>query len=399
MNAFRKSLFPRLAVATSVAIAVVIQACSSPKTPGPATPVPSAGAAQPAVPCPDNTDTPQIIEYTVGVSYRAFKQNPANALPSCFVEAIGAKVKSYNDTILSMVLQMSDTLFAHQPTDAANLAGRIPLLTHMTRYREVPGTFDRLLRVDSSKATLANYRLALAATVRGNDSQARLRYLTAAARKFPNATSIVADYNIQRQIPRLIALIDSTHQIMRLDPRRTGGYATLASIYGNLDMPDSALAYTRKALAAGVPRSDVAPSLQSLIGVVMRKAQLVDTPDLWDKTLPIAHQIDETLSTDASKHLLALSWVQVSSNYVNMARYALGGTEAELANHARTLADAPTRAKACQALGMVPGFLDQASRALEQGGNRFSTESVPAIQSGISIVRADAAQVRKRCPG
>jgi hypothetical protein len=235
--------------------------------------------------------------------------------------------------------------------------------------------------------------------MRGNDTTARLRYLTAAARKFPNAQSIVADYNIQRQIPRLRALIDSTHQILRLAPSRTGGYATLASIYGNLDMPDSALYYTRRALQAGVPRNDVAPSLQSLIGVTMRKAQLLDDFQTWDRTLPLAVRIDSTLPTDASKHLLALSWVQVAENYVTLARYALGGTEAELAAHARTLADAPTRAKSCQALDMVPGFLDNATRALEQGGARFSTESVPAIQSGIAIVRADRAQVRRRCPG
>src|SRR6185295_1154503 len=133
-----------------------------------------------------------------------------------------------------------------------------------------------------------NYRLALAAAMRGNLSDARLRYLTAAARKYPNAQAIVADYNIQRQVPRLRALIDSSHQVLRLDPRRIERYATLASVFGNLDMPDSAIFYTRRALAAGVPRNDVAPSLQSLIGVVMRKAQLLDTPDIWDRTLPIA---------------------------------------------------------------------------------------------------------------
>jgi hypothetical protein len=48
---------------------------------------------------------------------------------------------------------------------------------------------------------------------------------------------------------------------------------------------------------------------------------------------------------------------------------------------------------------MIPGFLDSATRALQQGGARFSTESVPAIQSGIAIVRAERADVLKRCPG
>jgi tetratricopeptide (TPR) repeat protein len=295
-------------------------------------------------------------------------------------------------------MDMSDAHFAQKPDDEANLAGRVALLSHMTRFREVPATFDRLVRLDSSKATLANYRLVLAATMRGKDSTARLRYLTAAARKYPKAASIVADYNIQRQIPRLYALIDSSHQVLRLDPRRIERYATLASVYGNLDMPDSALAYTRRAIQAGDPRNDVAPSLQSLIGVVMRKAQLLDDYEVWNQTLPLAIRIDSTLPTDASKHLIALSFVAVASNYVTMAKYALGGTDAELAAKVRPLADAPTRAKACQALGMVPGFLDAATRALQLGGARFSTESVPAIRNGISAVRGEQERLRSRCP-
>jgi tetratricopeptide (TPR) repeat protein len=379
--------------------AVWLAACSSSKPTG-GTPVPATSAASAAdIACPDNTDTPQIIEYTVGARYRAFKQNRANLLPGCYVEAVGSKINSHSDSILSATLEMSDALQARNPDDAANLAGRIPLLTRATRYREVPGTFDRMVRLDSSRASLANYRLALAAAMRGNDSTARLRYLTAAAKKYPNAQSIVADYNIQRQIPRLHALIDSTQQILRLAPGRTGAYATLASIYGNLDVPDSALHYTRRALQSGLSRNDVAPSLQSLIGVTMRKAQLIDDPQLWMRTLSVAAQIDSTLSTDASKHLLALSWVQVASYYVTLAREALGGSDAELAVNAKPLADAPTRAKACQALAMVPGFLASATRALDQGGARFSTESVPAIQSGIAIVRTEQAQIRRRCPG
>jgi tetratricopeptide (TPR) repeat protein len=375
-------------------------ACSSAKTStNTPAPVMNSSTVGADIACPDNTDTPQIIEYTVGVRYRAFKQDRANLLPGCYIEAVGSKISSYSDSIVSATLEMSDALYAKKPDDAANLAGRIPLLTRATRYREVPATFDRMVRLDSSKASLANYRLALAAAMRGHDSTARLRYLTAAARKYPKAQSIVADYNIQRQIPRLRALIDSTQQILRLAPSRTGAYATLASIYGNLDIPDSAIHYTRKALQAGVPRNDVAPSLQSLIGVTMRKAQLLDDFETWTRTLPLAARIDSTLPTNASKHLLALAWVQYASNMVTLARYSLGGTDAELAVHARPLADAPTRAKTCEALAAVPGYLDLATRALEQGGARFSTESVPAIRSGIAIVRTEQAQLRRRCPG
>jgi tetratricopeptide (TPR) repeat protein len=385
---------------TTLALGMTMGALSAcaPKTasaPAASTPAPVADAP-PA--CPDATDTPPVIENTIGNAYRVFKANAARTIPSCFVETVGSNPGAYSETALASVAEMSDAIYARNPDDAANLAGRVALLARMTRYKEVPPTFDRLVRLDPSRATLANYRLAIAAAMRGNLDEARLRYLTAAARKFPSATSIVADYNIQRQVPRLRALIDSSHQVLRLSPQRIERYATLASIYGNLDMPDSALYYTRRALAAGVPRNDVAPSLQSLIGVTLRKAQLLDDWGVWDKTLPLAVRIDSTLPTDASKHLLGITWVQVAANYVTMARYSLGGTEAELAVHARPLADAPTRAKACQALAMVPGFLENAATAFQRGGARYSPESVPALQSAMANVQSEQVQLIRRCP-
>lgn len=381
----------RRSFAAACAAAFLVYGCSS-KAPSGATPAPATADPAP-VACPDNTDTPQILEYTVSVGFRAFKQNAADALPSCYVAAIGTKDKSFPDSIVMMTLAMSDELMKRNARDPLNLRGRIALLTRAKRYREVPATFDQLIRLDTAQGTLANYRMALGATLRGADTTARVRYLAAAARKYPKAQSIVADYNIQRQIPRLRAMIDSMHQILRLAPSRTGAYATLASIYGNLDVPDSAIFYTKKALAAGVPRNDVAPSLQSLIGVVMRKGQLLDSPDTWSSTLPIARAIDSVLSTDASKHLLALTLVQYAAMRIDGIGDALN-----------LLGDGPAprgsaRAGFCEELTRTMPMLDEAEARLAAGGSRFSVESVPAITSGISILRGERIDLSKKCPG
>jgi hypothetical protein len=199
-------------------------------------------------------------------------------------------------------------------------------------------------------------------------------------------------------VPRLRALIDSTQQILRLDPRRSGGYATLASIYGNLDVPDSAIAYTRRALAAGVPRNDVAPSLQSLIGVVMRKAQLLDAPDAWEATLPVARRIDSALTTDASKHLLALTLSQVAAHRVDSLSEVLGG-RGTLNPQAAPAVRPEARTSACRELRDTQGMLEEAAARMAAGGNRFSRESVPAIQNGIAHLRGEIADLLRRCPG
>jgi tetratricopeptide (TPR) repeat protein len=383
---------------TRYSVVVVLGAlgCSSAKNPSPSTGAQPANAAA-TTSCPDDTDTPQILEYTIGVGYRAFQQNPANVLPSCFVAAIARNDKAYGDSTITMTLAISDALLAANPNDAVNLSGRLALLNRARRYREVPATFDKLIRRDTSKATLANYRLALAAAMRGGDTTSRLRYLTAASRRFPRQASIVADYNIQRQVPRLHALIDSTQRILRLDPRRATAYATLASIYGNLDVPDSALAYTRRALAGGVARSDVAPSLQSLIGVVMRKAQLFDDRETWSATLPVARAIDTTLSTDASKHLIALTLTELAGANLAGARPVIAAAEAASANAMR--ADAGSRNAACRSVADTRPMIDEAERRLAAGGSRFSPESSAGMRNSLTILRQELAALSRKCSG
>lgn len=388
-------------------LAVAVAACSSastssaPSTNGSSAPV----VADPGpLACPDSSDTPSMVRYSIDRRYPAFKQNSRFAVPSCFIEAAGPLAArndlAFDDSIVTKALEMSDAIKARSPNDVANLTGRLGLLYHAKRYSEVPTTFDALVRADSTRATLANYRVALAATMRGNDPASRLRLLTTAARRFPSTGSITGDYEIQRQIPRLRALIDSTHQILRLAPQQTGGYAKLASIYGNLDVGDSALYYTRRALQAGVARNDVAPSLQSWIGVVMRKAQLLDAPDVWATTLAEARQIDETLPTDASKHLLGLAQLNVAASHVRLARTVPDPSVRYVpARPAPSPAEIQRNAAACRALSQVPSLLEQARTAMNQGGSRFSQASVPAIQNMASQVSREYAELSRRCPG
>jgi tetratricopeptide (TPR) repeat protein len=392
----------------ALAAFALVQACASKSATTAAGTAGSASAAMPADPgpltCPDSSDTPSMVGYTISTRYRFFERNPQFAVPACFIEAAGPPAArndlAFSDSTVIKALAMSDAIRARTPNDAANLSGRLGLLYRMGRYREATSAFDALVTADPSRATLANYRLALAATVRSGDAANRLRLLTAAARRFPTTGSITADYDIQRQIPRLRALIDTTHQILRLAPQQTGGYATLASIYGNLDVGDSAIYYTRRALQAGVPRNDVAPSLQSWIGVIMRKAQLLDAPDVWDSTLAQARRIDETLPTDASKHLLGLAQVNVAASLVRRARTLPDPTvRYEPPRPAPSPAEVAQHVASCRGLSQVPSLLEQARTAMNQGGSRFSQASVPAIQNMASLVAREFAELSPRCRG
>src|SRR5207248_6069063 len=127
-----------------------------------------------------------------------------------------------------------------------------------------------------------------------------------ATARFPAATQLDAEYRVLRQVGWLRALIDTVHRAMKADPKRTGGYASLASIYGNLEEPDSVLVYVRKGLSARASRREMSASMQSLIGGLIRHAEIQDAPDVWEKSLPIAFDVDSLLSASETKYLVAL---------------------------------------------------------------------------------------------
>jgi hypothetical protein len=375
--------------------AVAAAACSSaPKPVSTSAPAPTAPARIDLPPCPDSTDTPGIIESNVSRASRAVKASPAITVPACFSAAVAQDAWGYADSTVRAAVALSDAVFQRSPTDAVNLQARLALLPRVGRSREVPANFNALIQRDTSKATLANYRLAIAASMRARDTAARIRLLAAAVRKYPSAASLVAENNIMRQLARLHRLPDSVHQILRFDPSRSSAYATLASVYGNLDRADSALYFTRLALSRGVPRGDVAPSLQSLIGVVLRKAQLLDAPDVWESTLPLARTIDSTLSTDASKHLYALALVQVVSARADASKRILGGP---LDGPLTVPAD--QRNTTCANVRALPRMLDAAQQLFGAGGSRFASETMPALSAGVGRLRQQIDQLERRCAG
>ena len=341
--------------------------------------------------CPDSTDTRGIIESNVARAARSIQASSELTVPSCFAVAVANDPWSYADTTVRQALILSDAQLARTQGDAANLQARVRLLPRAGRAREAAASFDMLVRRDSARATLENYRHAIAATMRAGDTASRIRYLAAAVRKYPNASSLVAENNIMRQLGRLHRLPDSVYQVLRFDPNRFDLYATLASIYGNLDRPDSALHFTGRALARGVARNAVAPSLASLIGVTLRKAQLLDAPDVWETTLPLAKSIDSTLSTDASKHLYALSLVQVVSARADAYTRVLG-SPLETAT-----VPAEQRNTTCANVRALPRMLDAAQQLFGAGGNRFGTETMPAINAGIAKLRQQADQLERKC--
>lgn len=362
-------------------------------------------AAPPPPPCPDATDTRDLLDYYVGLAYRAHVADPSHRLPApCLVIAIAKSPAAYPDSTITRTLVLTEGLLKGQSDDPSLLNAHLALLYRLRRYGDARAAFDALAISDSSRITPYAYRIAIGSARRDADTAAMLRYLTAATGQFPAAAQFSAEYGVLRQVGRLRAAIDTVHRAMKADPRRTGGYASLVSIYGNLEQPDSAFVYIRKGLAAHAPRQEMATALRSLVGALLRHAQIDDALDVWEATLPIAFAADSVLSTPDTKYLVALAISRVvyfrtdTLNFyqsdVRLGAGRGGFQSIDVTRIPQSSADAE-----CPSIAVVLGLVATAKERLASGGSQFAPEKIPALVSALNAVAARVAPLQRGCAG
>lgn len=366
----------------------------------------SSAGAQAVMDCQDSVTPARLIDYELGRAHAAWRQNPQAPIPPlCVYEAIARAPVAHSDLAVAAALDLGAEALRRSPGDAMLLKARIVLLYRAQRYAEVAPTMDELFfNGGSAHVTEEAHRVTVAAAMQLRDTAAITNRLANAAERYPRSHLFAPEYEIWRQFKRLNALVDSVHLRMKQDPRVVGGYASLASIFGNLDRPDSAIAYTKLALKHGVSRPLIEPALGSLIGLRLRRAQILASPAVWRATLPVALAADSALSTPSSKYLVAITLLEIVADQARLAQainYSLGtGEPGGPGRISLTPGQAPTlQVLTCERLAELNRMIQQARANLDAGGDKFAVQTIPALRSGLAGMTATLGQLKPRCPG
>jgi hypothetical protein len=353
--------------------------------------------------CPDSGMLTRSIAQEMTTAYANWRATPALPPPEpCWFTAVARGPYSHSDSVILKTLELSDVALRKAPENPEILYARVILLSRAGRFSEVGGAMDSLFIARPVATNEETHRLTIAAAMQLHDTAAIINRLANAAMRFPRSKILAPEYEVWRQRPRLRALIDTVHRIMKKDPTLTAGFVNLSSIYGNLDQPDSAIAYAKRALRAGQTREAVGKGLESLIGVRMRRAKILDTPELWASTLPVALAIDSTLSTPASKYLVALTLAEIVKSETRVAQYiAFGLDNGEQNGFGRQATSASgqtyVRVMSCERLAELEGMIAKSRSKLAAGGDTFLIETVPALRGGLTAMTATLAQLKPRC--
>ena len=374
------------------ALAVLIGCAPKPASTA-AAPSPVTAPAAPAwLSCPDPTDGPSIVANDIDEAHKAWTSNPATPLPpACVFTALSRVENSITDSTNAHALALAAEVRKHGPETRELLAAEVVLLARGQRYAEVSRTYDKLVALDPTPA-LEVSQLAMAAARQRGDTASLLRILSKSVTRGDANSAMRSEYNVVRQAKRLWEAINEARGLVRQNPRYVAAYPSLVGNFGTLGLADSVAATSRRAFAAGAQRSAILPSVETLVGAMLRHAALYGSTYDWDSEIAAAKRVDAALSTPSTKFLTAAMIV-----------YAADAQSAEIGAMVRTpaLASAgngaasPQHTAGCQRIPSVTASLDLAERRLGEGGDKY--RSAAQVRSGLSAAREKLASLQGMC--
>jgi hypothetical protein len=383
---------------TTLAMCTIAAAAACGPKAAPPTPAPTPTAAAPAVmqTCPDPTDGPSIVSNAVQEAHRAWVANSATPLPpACVLTAFAHISSPMPDSLNAAAVALSGELRRRGGANQRELlAAEIVLDARLKRYGDVSTAYTRLVALDSQPAIELS-RLAIAAARQRADTATLVRLLARTATR-PGAGSLMAsELNVLRQVGALHSAINESRGLVRQNPKYAAAYPSLVGNFGTLGASDSVAAYIHRAVAQGVPRATLSPSVENFVVTTLRHAALYGSTYGWDAEIAASTRVDSALSTPSTKFLVATLLVQSTEAPIAQISSELSGSAAS--DPAARAKSEQHRNAACQRIAPVSRRFDAAQTYLRNGGDRFNGPGVQQLSAGLAAGQSTLATLQTQC--
>lgn len=338
----------------------------------------------------ENDSTYQRAVGLIADAYRA-KGDTANAVPWYirFYNMDRSNVQNAT-TVIGILAQSGapdqalpiiDTVLAKNPANLAIRETQLRILLRYRRYKESYLVFEEMTKVDTGAASVENYQRMVAAAQADSNPQMVLQYLASATKKFATDAQLLMIYSkYLKDAGQLQQALDAAKRAVAADPKVPQGYAWILSLYGNLDEPDSTLAFAKRALAAGADTAVIDAAVLRVAAPAVQRAQSDSTGGQWQGALDLTMRVDSIAPSQTTKYYIGVASIQVAKALM-----------AVIPDHVKT--DKPT---ACTELGRVFDLANQSFDAMTTGGGGRRdpatagtiVQAVPNIRSWVTQTKA-----------
>lgn len=344
--------------------------------------------------CPSASDGPSIVVNAVEDAHRALVINPSTPLPPpCVLSAFARLTTPLPDSLEAHAIGVATELARRGGNQRDLHESEVLLYSRAHRYADVSRAYDALVAMDP-QPSMDVARMAIVAAHQRGDTAALVRLLTRNASRADAPAVMRAELNVQRQLATLRDAIAEARGLVRQNPKYLAAYPSLIGNFGTLGVPDSVVAYIRRALAQGATRASLTASVDPLVNTMLRQAALYGGAQGsaygWDGSVAAASRVDSALATPSTKFLIASLIVQSVDPQVTEIGALVTGTSfgVRSVGGASASVGSSDRAGGCARIATALASLARAEARMREGGDRYSGGGSAQVAGAISAERS-----------
>jgi tetratricopeptide (TPR) repeat protein len=238
-----------------------------------------------------------------------------------------------------IALPIANEMLQDNPGDPQLLRMRFLLLASAKDYKKALPAGEEWMKADTAAATADLYTRLIAIASADSQPQLASQYAARAVQKFNTKADMYMLYaQTLRKSGQLQPSLDAAKRAVELDPKVENGIPFVLVTYSELKQSDSALAWARRAVAAGADKQAVGQALLTLLSPAVKAAQDTTGKDAmqarqaWLNVYQLASVVDTIAPSPQVKLFVGLSSFQVGLNALQNINKSRSCADAQLAD-------------------------------------------------------------------
>jgi tetratricopeptide (TPR) repeat protein len=256
--------------------------------------------------------------------------------------------QSVRPTLLTMLgalnkpeiaLPIANEMLQDNPGDPQLLRMRFLLLASAKDYKKALPAGEEWMKADTAAATADLYTRLIAIASADSQPQLASQYAARAVQKFnTNADMYMLYAQTLRKSGQLQPSLDAAKRAVELNPKVENGIPFVLVTYAELKQPDSALAWARRAVAAGADKQALGQGMLTLLSPAVKAAQDTTGKDVmqnrqaWLNVYQLASVVDSIAPSPQVKYFVGVSSFQVGLNALQNINKSRSCADAQLAD-------------------------------------------------------------------
>ena len=237
-----------------------------------------------------------------------------------------------------IALPLLNEMLQDNPGDPQLLRTKWLLLLAARQWKAALTAGEEYVKADTSAANVDYYSRSIVAALQDSQPQLASQIGARGVQKFATNADLQMLYaQALRRAGQLQQSVAAAQRAVQINPKIENGVQLVIVTFTELNMPDSAIAWAKQAVAAGADKPTIGQALLPIAGAAMKAAQDTagKTPaarrQAWVNVYQVSSRIDSVASSEQTQFFIAVSSFSVGLDALQSINASRSCTDAQLA--------------------------------------------------------------------